>query len=95
MPRLTTVSGIKLKMLTGMLVAGLTALVGFQATGMAAQAERLWSVVVHFEYDNGSEYDYVLRTGVSTEQMHEALEDCGRSHWTGSVVRYYCYPIPE
>jgi cellulose biosynthesis protein BcsQ len=24
-----------------------------------------------------------------------ALAECGRSHQTGSVVQYYCYPVPE
>ena len=91
MPISTT---LKRKLLTGLL-ASLTVLAGLQATGFAAQAERLWSVVVHFEYDNGLEYDYVLRTGLSAGEMAAILEDCGRSHWTGSVVRYYCYPIPE
>jgi hypothetical protein len=95
MTRLTTLSAMKKRMLTGIVVAALTAVTGLQVTGLAAQAERLWSVVVHFEYENGFEFDYVLGTGLSTPEMTEMLQDCGRSHWTGSVVRYHCYPIAE
>ena len=43
----------------------------------------------------GAEYDIVIARGVPNSQKAEMLADCGRSHWTGSVVRYYCYPIPE
>jgi hypothetical protein len=93
--RLTTLSAMKKRVLTGIVAAALTAVTGFQVTGLAAQAERLWSVVVHFEYENGFEFDYVLGTGLSPAEMTEILQDCGRSHWTGSVVRYHCYPIAE
>jgi hypothetical protein len=81
--------------LTGILAAALTAVAGFQVTGLAAHTEKLWSVVVHFEYQNGFEFDYVLGTGLSTAEMTAILQDCGRSHSTGSVVRYHCYPIAE
>lgn len=62
---------------------------------MAAQPEQLWSVLVHFEYDNGLEYDYVLGTGIPAQHVSDILQDCGRSHRTRSVVRYHCYAIPE
>jgi hypothetical protein len=51
--------------------------------------------VVHFQYENGFEFDYVLERGVSTENVGAALAECGRSHRSGSVVRYHCYPVPE
>ena len=95
MTRLTTLSAMKKRMLAGVVAAALTSVTGFQVTGLAAQAERLWSVVVHFEYENGFEFDYVLGTGLSTAEMTGILRDCGRSHRSGSVVRYHCYPIAE
>lgn len=95
MTKLTTLNAMKRWMLTGIVAAALTAVTGFQAAGLAAQADKLWSVVVHFEYQNGFEFEYVLGTALSTAEMTEIVQDCGRSHWTGSVVRYYCYPIPE
>lgn len=95
MPRLTTLSAIRKKVMPGLLATVVAALIGFQATGMAAQAEQLWTVIVHFEYDNGFELDYPIRRGVSTAEMVGVLQDCGRAHRTPSVVLYYCYPIPE
>jgi hypothetical protein len=84
------------KVLThGVFVAALTALIGFHVTGLAARGQELWSIVVHFQYSDGFEFDYVLERGVSTEDLPAALADCGRSHRTGSVVRYHCYPVPE
>ena len=69
---------------------------GLQSTAVAAQrASQLWSIVVHFEYQDGFEYDYVIATGVPTETMPSLLADCGSSHWTGSVVRYHCFPVLE
>jgi hypothetical protein len=95
MPKKTTLNAMKKWLMPGVFATALTALIGFQATEAAAQAERLWSVVVHFEYDNGFEYDYMLAAGVSAANMAAILAECGSSHWTGSVVRYHCYPIPE
>jgi hypothetical protein len=94
MLRLTTLKARK-ALLLGAFVAVLTALIGFQATGVAAQGRGLWSIVIHFEYQDGFEFDYVLERGVSTSDVGAALADCGRSHWTGSVVHYHCYPVPE
>ena len=79
----------------GIFVAAFAALLGFQTTGLAAQGQRLWSIVIHFEYEDGFEFDYVLQSGVSTKDIGGALAECGRSHQTPSVVRYHCYPVAE
>lgn len=87
---------MKKTILLAVLAVVLTAVVGNASTGFAAErASRLWSIVVHLAYADGSTYDYVLATGVSTEEMPSYLAECGRSHRSGSVVRYHCYPIPE
>jgi len=87
---------MKKKFVSGVLAVALTALVGSASTGIAAeQASRLWSIAVHLEYADGSAYDYVFATRVSTQEMPSFLADCGRSHRNGTVVRYHCYPIPE
>jgi hypothetical protein len=87
---------MKKLLLPGLFAAALAALIGFQAPTVSAQgASRLWSIVVHFEYQNGFEFDYVIAEGVSTETVPSILAECGQSHWTGSVVRYHCYPVPE
>ena len=65
------------------------------AANAAEQASRLWSIAVHLEYADGSAYDYVFATGVSTREMPSFLADCGRSHRDGTVVLYHCFPIPE
>ena len=96
MPRLVTLKAMKKMLLPGVLAAALTALVGFHATGVSAEAaSRLWSIAVHIEYQDGSVYEHAFATGVPTEIMPSILAECGRSHWTGSVVRYHCFPIPE
>ena len=95
MARLTTLRAMKKVLMQGVFVAALAALIGFGATGVAAQRQRLWSIVIHFQYQDGFEFDYVLERGVSTEDMAAALAECGRSHRTGSVVRYHCYPVAE
>ena len=95
MPRLTMLRPMKKVLMQGVLVAALTALIGFQVPGVAAQGQGLWSIVIHFQYQNGFEFDYVLERGVSTENLAAALAECGRSHRTGSVVRYHCYPVAE
>ena len=87
---------MKKTLLAGVLAVALAAMAGIHSTSVSAQQDsQMWSVVVHFEYSNGTSLDYVLARGVPTSRMKSILEDCGRSHWTGSVVRYYCYPIPE
>jgi hypothetical protein len=79
----------------GVFVAALIALIGFAATELAAQGQRLWSIVIHFQYQDGFEFDYVLERGVPTAGLGAALAECGRSHRTGSVVHYHCYAVPE
>jgi hypothetical protein len=90
-----TLKAVKKVLVQGVFVAALTALIGSQVTGLAAQGQQLWSIVVHFQYSDGFEFDYVLERGVTTKEMPAALAECGRSHWTGSVVQYHCYPVPE
>jgi hypothetical protein len=92
----TTLRSVKRIVLSGVFAAAVAALIGFQSTAVSAAGEsRLWSIVVHFEYQDGFEYDYVLARGVPTDIMPSMLAECGSSHWTGSVVRYHCFPIPE
>ena len=95
MPRLTALKPIKKVLMQGVFVAALTALIGFHVTGLAAQGQELWSIVVHFQYPDGFEFDYVLERGVSTEGLPAALADCGRSHRNGSFIQYHCYAVPE
>lgn len=71
------------------------ALIGFQGTDVAAQGQGLWSIVAHFRYENGFEFDYVIQRGVPASGLGAALGECGATHWIGSVVRYYCYPVAE
>ncbi len=87
-----TLQAIKKLFLPSVLATALAALIG---GAPAEAAARTWSIVVHFTYQDGSEYDYVLRTGVATQDMPSMLAECGASHSTGSVVRYHCFPIPE
>ena len=80
--------------LTTLKALALTALIGFQAAGVAAQG-RTFSIVIHFQYQDGFEFDYVLERGVTTAELGRALGECGRSHRNGAVVQYHCYPVPE
>lgn len=66
-------------MLSGAVAAVLAALI---EAVPAEAAPRSWSIVAHFLYQDGFEYDYVMRTGVSTKDMASMLADCGASHWT-------------
>lgn len=95
MPTLTTLKATRKALIRGVFAAVLAALMGFQGTGLAAQAPGLWSIVIHFQYADGFEFDYVLQRGVPPAGLGAALAECGRSHQTGSVVRYHCYPVPE
>jgi hypothetical protein len=96
MSRLTTLRATKKMLLPVVFAAAVAALIGFHGAGLSAEGtSRLWSIVVHFEYQDGFEYDYVVARGVPTEMMPSMLAECGSSHWTGSVVRYHCFPIPE
>jgi hypothetical protein len=83
------------KLLLGTLCAAIMpSLIGFDAT-QAAAPQRLWSIAVHIEYQDGTVYENAFATGITTEDMPTILAECGKSHWTGSVVRYHCFPIPE
>lgn len=74
----------------------LAVLIGLHLPGATVQAApQLWSIVVHFQYADGFEFDYVIDTGVPTSELGAALAECGQSHVTGSVVRYHCYPVQE
>jgi hypothetical protein len=85
---------VKKMLLPGVFAAALAAVIGSTTSAVSA-APRTWSIVAHFAYQDGFEYDYVVRTGVSTEDMPSFLAECGQSHWTGSVVRYHCFSRPE
>jgi len=95
MTRLTTLKSMKKALTMGMFVAALTALIGFRASGVAAQEQPSWSIVAHFLYQDGFEFDYVLQRGVSTADVGAALAECGRSHRTRQVVHYHCFAVPE
>ncbi len=95
MLKLTSLKAKKNVLLQGAFVAALAAGIASQASGVAAQGQRLWSIVIHFEYQDGFELDYPLQTGITTAELPAALAECGRSHYTGSVVRYHCYPVQE
>ena len=95
MPAITMSKVIRKAFIRGVFVAVLTALIGSQGTSLAAHGRGLWSIVIHFQYADGFEFDYVLQRGVSTAELGAALAECGRSHQIGSVVQYHCYPVPE
>ena len=86
---------VKKTLMPGVFAAAVIALLGFQMTGLKAQGRGLWSIVVHFQYADGFEFDYVLERGVQTSDVGAALAACGESHRSGSVVKYHCYPVPE
>lgn len=94
--KLMTLRAAKRMLLSAVFATAAAALIGVQSTeASAAGGPRLWSIVVHFQYEDGFEYDYVLARGVPTEDMPSRLAECGVSHFTGSVVRYHCFPVPE
>ena len=95
MTGLTTLRAVKQVLMRGAFAAGLIALLGVQGTGVAAQAEALYSIVIHFQYPDGFEFDYVLARGVSSRDLGAALAECGRSHRNGSFVQYHCSAVPE
>ena len=84
------------KLLSAVLAAVIVAMVGIRTTRVSAQpASPTFSIVVHFEYANGFNYDYVLAEGVPPSDVHSLLQYCGQSHWTGSVVWYHCRAVAE
>lgn len=94
MSRFTMLKTVRKMFVSGVFAAALATVIGLHATTVSA-APPTWSIVAHFAYQDGLEYDYVVRTGVSTEDMPSFLAECGSSHWTGSVVRYHCFARPE
>jgi hypothetical protein len=94
MSRTTMMKAARKILLPGVIAAAAAVLMGLNASEATA-GPRTWSVAAHFAYEDGFEFDYVFARGVSTEDMPKILAECGQSHWTGSVVRYHCYPIPE
>jgi hypothetical protein len=95
MTRLTTLKAMRKTLTVGVFVAALTALIGFQASGVAAQGQPSFSIVIHFTYENGFEFDYVIERGVSAADVGAALGECGRSHRNPGVVYYQCFAVPE
>jgi hypothetical protein len=96
MSRVIPLKAIKKLLLPCVFAAALATLIEFHATEVSAQAAPgLWSIAVHLAYQDGTEYDYVFARDVPTEDMPSILAACGSSHWTGSVVRYHCFPIAE
>ena len=94
MSKLTTLKAVKKLLFPSVFAIAAASLIGFHASEASA-APGSWSIAAHFAYQDGFEYDYVFARGVSTEDMPKILAECGQSHWTGSVVRYHCFPIPE
>ena len=93
---LSTLNALKRGLMPGLFATALTTLIGLTLASAAVHAApQLWSIVVHFQYADGFEFDYVLDTGVPASELGAALAECGRSHSTGSVVRYHCYPVAE
>lgn len=87
---------MKKRVLSGVLAAAVMALIVIPAARVAAQpVSQLFSVFVHLQYADGTSYDVPLRTGVPMAEVTPMLQDCGRSHQQGSVVRYHCYSVPE
>ena len=88
---------MKKRLATGALAAAVTALVGIQGSAVAAQsAAPTWSIVAHFEYIDGFQYDYTVARGVVASDLSSFLAYCGAGHGENrGVIRYYCYPVPE
>jgi hypothetical protein len=87
---------MKKRLVTGALAAAVTALVAIQGTDVAAQsASPTWSIVAHFEYADGFNYDYTVATGVVASELSSFLAYCGAGHALQGVVRYYCHAVPE
>ncbi len=71
---------MKNKLLAGVLaVAMAAALVGINSTGVSAQpTSRTFSIMVHFEYADGFNYDYPLARGVEPSDVSTILAYCGQ-----------------
>jgi hypothetical protein len=87
---------MKTKLVYAALAAALTVSMGLANAAFASDRNGpTWSIVVHFTYADGFEFEYPLATGIAATDVSAYLADCGASHGTRSVVRYYCYAIPE
>ena len=86
---------MKKTVLAGLVAVVLAVLVGLSTTSLSAQSPQTWSIGIHFEYADGFSFDIILATGLTSQEKAAMLAECGRSHRTGSVVRYHCYPIAE
>jgi len=87
---------MKKNLFAGVLAIALALVAGIYSTNVSARpAQPTFSIAVHFEYADGFSYDIVLAREVPASEKSSMLAECGRSHWTGSVVRYHCYAIPE
>ena len=86
---------MKKRVLAGVLAIAMAAMAGVSTSVSAQEGRKTWAVAVHFLYADGFSFDYILGTGLSNAEKTAMLAWCGQSHWTGSVVRYHCYPIPE
>ncbi len=86
---------MKKNLLAGVLAIAMAVVAGVSTSVFAKPAPRTFSIAVHFAYADGTNYDYVLATGVPPSEVSSWLSACGQSHSTGSVVRYHCFVIPE
>lgn len=88
---------MKKKLLAGVLaIAMAAALVGINSTSVSAQPlSQTFSIMVHFEYANGFNYDYPLARGVEASDVSTILQACGKAHQAPSVVWFHCFVIPE
>lgn len=84
-----------MNVLAGVLAIALAAVAGIYSNASAQPAQPTFSIAVHLAYADGTSYDIVLAREVPASEKSSMLADCGRSHRTGSVVRYHCYAIPE
>ena len=81
-------------------IAGVLAVVlavaGIFSANVAAQPQT-FSVAVHIAYPDGFEYDGIVATGLSASEATPMVVECNQSHkWgLGSLIHFYCYPIPE
>ena len=87
---------MKKRLVTGVLAAALMALGGIRGTGVAAlAASPTFSIVAHFEYADGFNYDYTVARGVAPSELSSFLAYCGAGHALQGVGRYYCHAVPE
>jgi len=83
------------KIVSRVLAVVFTAVFALPATGLATGDSRTWSIVAHFRYAGGFEYDYIFARGVSTQDLAPRLAECGQGHQGGPAIWFHCYPLPE